>query len=282
MGKTKIIAEIGINGVSRDKGKDIEKAGKLITIAALAGVDYVKFQKRNPDIAVPENKKSEEKRVPWRKDPTTYLQYKKDIEFGYRDYEYLFSVAKESGVKMFASVWDTDSANFMRDFTDTVKIPSAHLTNYDLLSYCNSLFKTKILSTGMSTEMEIENAVHVLKPQVLMHTNSTYPSPIEELNMKYIQWLRNKWPTKEIGYSNHYYGIIPSIASIYLGATWVEFHITLDHTDWGSDQAASIEPSGIFKLVKGIRDLEAAHKGYIPRDILPSERKKRKDLNPNA
>lgn len=279
MKKTKIIAEIGINAVSREKGKDLEIAERLINLASLAGVDYVKFQKRNPDIAVPEKKKDEQKVVPWRKLPTTYLQYKKDIEFDYSDYENLFIKAHQNNIGMFASVWDIDSAKFMRQFTDIVKIPSAHLTNYDLLSYCNSLFKTKILSTGMSTELEIENAIHVLKPQVLMHTNSTYPSPIEELNMKYIQWLKNKWHTKEIGYSNHYYGIIPTIASIYLGATWVEAHITLDHTMWGSDQASSIEPSGLFKLVKGIRDLESAYKGYKPREILQSEQKKRKDLS---
>lgn len=277
--KTKIIAEIGINAVSEDKGKDIDKAERLIKIAALAGADFVKFQKRNPDKAVPESKKNEQKIVPWRKEPTTYLQYKHDIEFDYSDYEQLFRVAKENNIGMFASVWDTDSAQFMREFTDIVKIPSAHLTNYDLLSYCNSLFKTKILSTGMSTEVEIDHAIHVFNPTVIMHTNSAYPSPVEELNLAYIQWLHNKHGFREVGYSNHFYGIVPTIASIYLGATWVEAHITLDHTSWGSDQESSIEPTGFFKLVKGIRDLEKAYTGYVPRKILHSEMKKRKDLS---
>jgi len=277
--KTNIIAEIGINAVSSEKGKDIEKAKNLINIAALAGVDYVKFQKRDPDTAVPESKKMESKSVPWRKEPTTYLQYKKDIEFTFDEYQELFQYAQALGVGLFASVWDIKSAELMLNITDIVKIPSAHVTNIELLDFCRHSFKFRILSTGMSTEYEIEDAVSALEPHVIMHTNSTYPCPVDQLNMGYIQWLKEKYIGMQIGYSNHYYGIVPIMASIYLGANWVEFHITENHEDWGSDQKASIEPAGVFKLVKGIRDLERAYQGFGPRDILSGEVKKRKDLS---
>jgi len=161
---------------------------------------------------------------------------------------------------------------------DLIKIPSAHLVNHQLLKYCRTNFDKVILSTGMSTEKEIEEAIIIGNPDILFHTNSVYPSPINDLNMYYITWLRDHFPKKSIGYSNHCYGIIPAIASIYLGVTWIEVHITLDHDMWGSDQLSSVQPSGLFKLVKGIRDLEKASNGYKARKLYPGEEVKQNAL----
>lgn len=269
-----IVAEIGIN-----HNGSMEISKKLIDIAAVAGCTHVKFQKRDPEEAVPEHKKDEPKIVPWYDEPTTYLQYKKDIEFSLIEMQELIIYASQKGLITFASVWDFKSADDMRQLSSLVKIPSALITNVELLKYCKSRFPYRIMSTGMSTEKEIEEAVQAFSPHVIMHTNSVYPTPVEELNLGYIKWLKEKYPEKEIGYSNHYFGLIPTIASVYLGVSWVEVHITLDRYMWGSDQKSSIEPSGVFKLVKGIRDLEKAlSKGYGPRKLFPGEEKKRSDL----
>ena len=275
-----IIAEVGINYCyGPDESKFIDNAKKLIDICAVAGVSAVKLQKRDPDSCVPDDQKDREKIVPWRDNPITYLQYKKDIEFGFDDYTELFSYCSYKDIEMFASVWDIKSADFMCQFTDTVKIPSAKLTDWDLLEYCKELYSTRILSTGMSTEKEIEKAVKILDPHVIMHTNSVYPTPIEDLNLEYIKWLKEKYPSKKIGFSSHYYGILPLMASIYLGIDCVEFHVTLDHSEFGSDQLSSVEPSGIFKVVKGIRDLEKAiKKGYGDRSLYRGEAEKKKVL----
>lgn len=274
MKPTNIIAEIGIN-----HNGDIGIAKKLISVAAVAGCDYVKFQKRTPDVCVPDSQKNKMRKVPWEKEEITYLQYKKDIEFEDDEYRELYAHARSVGVELFASVWDIGSAKFMKRYTDIVKIPSALLTDHELLEYCRDNFSQRLLSTGMSTEEEIEKAVEIFQPTVLFHTNSSYPTPVGELNFGYIPWLQKKYPDIDIGYSNHYYGIVPMFASVALGCSWLEMHITLDHSDWGSDQASSIEPSGVFKLVKGVRDLEMAlAKGNRAREIYPGEHSKRESL----
>lgn len=274
MKSTKIIAEIGIN-----HNGEVEVAKILMDIAKIAGCDFVKFQKRNPDVCVPESQKNKMKKVPWSEKEITYLQYKKDIEFNKEEYKELFYYAETIGIGMFASIWDLDSARFMKEFTDIAKIPSALLTDWDLLDFCRENFNERILSTGISTEEEIENAVLAFQPTVLLHTNSSYPTPIEDLNFGYIPWLQKKYPNIDVGYSNHYYGIVPMFASVAMGCSWIEFHITLNHETWGSDQASSIEPSGVFKLVKGIRDIELAlEKGYEPRVVYHSEFSKRESL----
>jgi N-acetylneuraminate synthase len=134
----------------------------------------------------------------------------------------------------------------------------------------------------MSNEGEITNCIAACEPDVVMHTNSTYPSPVEELNLEYINWLRdNLTVEKEVGYSGHEFGLVTTMATILLGATWIERHITLDRTLWGSDQMASVEPGGLIKLVKGIRDIEKAMGGYRPRVVMGSELEKRKSLRGN-
>lgn len=273
----KIIAEIGIN-----HNGDMKLAKQLIDVASVAGCDYVKFQKRTPEVCVPEEQKAKEKVVPWRDEPTTYLQYKKDIEFGKAEYDEIDRYCIEREIDWFASAWDTKSANFLNYYDKIVKIPSAKITDLELLDYCKNRFDYKIMSTGMSTEKEIEKAVAVLNPDVIMHTNSVYPTPIEDLYLDYVRWLRDKYPKKEIGYSSHYYGTKDVYPTIPLGVTWIEKHITLNHTLWGSDQKASVEPHGLFETVKGIRDIELGlAKGYEPRTPYPGERKKRESLRGN-
>lgn len=266
----KIIGEIGIN-----HNGDLDLCKRIIDAAVLAGCDYVKFQKRNPDVCVPEEQKSKPKSTPWGE--MTYLDYKYRVEFGKEEYDEIDRYCKEKGIGWFASVWDKDSVDFMSQYNNISKIPSALITNKELVEYARSKFDYLIISTGMSTEDEIEKAVEYSSPDVIMHTNSTYPSPINELNLEYITWLKNKY-NKEVGYSGHEYGLVTTFATIPMGVTWIERHITLDRTLWGSDQVASVEPAGLIKLVKGIRDIEKSLGGNSERKLLQSELSKRKSL----
>ena len=267
---TKIIAEGGIN-----HNGDIVIAKKLVDTAVLAGCDYIKWQKRNPDLCVPQNQKEKSKSTPW--GDMTYLDYKKKIEFGKGEFDELFKYC-EGRIECFASVWDKDSVDFMSIFTDTAKIPSALITDIELCRYTREKFDILIISTGMSTEEEIINCIQACDPDIIMHTNSTYPSPVEELNLRYINHLQLTHPNKEIGYSGHEYGLTATFAAVALGASWVERHIPLDRTMWGSDQLASVEPQGLIKMVKGIRDIEKAMGSIGPRILFPSEVVKLKTL----
>lgn len=248
---SKIVSEIGIN-----HNGDIDIAKRLITISASAGCDYVKIQKRNPDKCVPEHQKNKLRQTPWGE--MKYIDYKKKIEFDMDQIAELCDFSKKLGIEFFASVWDTDSVDDMASITNVGKIPSALITDLELCTYARSKFKTLIVSTGMSTEDEISACVAACDPDVIMHSNSTYPCPVEDLNLRYIEHLKKIYPDKEIGYSGHEYGLVTTFASVALGATWIERHVTLDRTMWGSDQSSSIEPPGLFKLVKGIRDISQA------------------------
>jgi len=280
MEHTKIVAEIGIN-----HNGDINIAKNLIDIAKTAGCDYVKFQKRNPEICVPTHMKDKLKDTPW--GTMTYLDYKKKIEFSEEEYIELFEYCANKNIKCFASVWDKDSVDFMVDKMkcDTGKIPSALLGNMELCIYARSKFQFLIISTGMSTENEIDKCIKYINPDVIMHTNSTYPCPVEDLNLNYITHLKNKYQNNyqyrnpEIGYSGHEFGLVTTFATLPLGVTWIERHITLDRTMWGSDQMSSVEPTGLIKLVKGIRDIEKAFQ-YIPQNriLFSKEKEKRETL----
>lgn len=276
MNKTKIIAEIGIN-----HNGDIEVAKKLIQLANVAGCTHVKFQKRNPDVCVPEEQKSKQKSTPW--GDMTYLEYKYKVEFGKKEFDEIDKFCKNIGIEWFCSVWDKDSVDFMSDYKNSegksvMKIPSALITNDELISYAREKSDYLLISTGMSDESEIEKAIRICNPDVIFHTNSTYPSPTDELNLGYIKWLIEKYPNKEIGYSGHEYGLVTTFATVALGATWIERHVTLDRTMWGSDQKSSVEPSGLIKLTKGIYELENSLGGYEPRECMGSELDKRKSL----
>lgn len=247
----RVIAEIGIN-----HNGSIDMCKKLMLLAKVAGCDYVKIQKRNPDVCVPENQKNKLRMTPWGE--MTYLEYKKKIEFNEEQISLLCEYAKQIGIIFFASVWDIDSARLMSKYTNIAKLGSASITDTDLCSATRKLFECVIISTGMSTEKEVETAIEFAEPDVIMHTNSTYPCPVGELNLRYIEWLHSKYPTKEIGWSGHEYGLVTTYAAVALGATWVERHITLDRNLWGSDQTSSIEPDGLIKLVRGIHAVEQA------------------------
>ena len=273
----KIVAEIGIN-----HNGDIEVCKKMMLLSKYAGVDYVKIQKRTPDLCVPEEQKNIMKETPW--GIMTYLEYKHKIEFNEEQIKELFDYSKEIDVQFFSSVWDLPSVDIMCKYTNVGKIPSALITNLELCKYAREKFDLLIISTGMSSEEEIENCVNACNPDVVMHTNSCYPADYNELNLNYITWLKNKYPTKVMGYSGHEYGLTTSFASIPLIGVngYIERHITLCRDDWGSDQKSSVEIiPGLFKLVKGIRDIEKAIKYEPqPRILFNNELSKKKTLRP--
>lgn len=263
MKKTYIIAEIGIN-----HNGDLKNALRLIDIAAAAGCDAVKFQKRNPDVCVPEHQKNVMRDTPW--GPMTYLDYKYKVEFEAPEYNAIAAHCEMHGIEWSASPWDMDSLEFLKQYdVPFLKIPSAMLTNDELLEGCVASGKRVIFSTGMSTKEEIDHAVMVLRKAKLMynnphkigllHCNSTYPAPINELNLSGIQTLQQEYSDFEIGYSGHEFRLGTTVAAVYLGASIIERHITLDRQMWGSDHLASVEPQGLFKLVSGIRELEEAY-----------------------
>jgi N-acetylneuraminate synthase len=263
MTNTYIIAEIGINHQG-----DMSIAKRLIDIAAAAGCDAVKFQKRNPDVCVPEEQKSKPRS--WGGEQMTYLEYKHKIEFGKEEYDEIDSYCKQQGIAWSASPWDLDSLEFLQQYDiPFIKLPSAMLTNDELLTQCVEKFNKVIFSTGMSTEEEIDHAVDVLRSAKavynksekigLLHCNSSYPAPISELNLSAIKTLAKKYEDFDIGYSGHEMTIGTTVASVLLGASIVERHITLDRNMEGSDHSASVTPWGLFKLVSGIKELESAY-----------------------
>ena len=249
---TKVISEIGIN-----HNGSIELCKKLIMLSKVAGADYVKIQKRNPDVCVPEHQKSKIRKTPWGE--MTYLEYKHRMEFNEEHIKELVNYSNNLGIEFFASVWDIDSVKLMSKYTKIAKLGSASINDLELCKATREAFDFVIISTGMSTEEEIELAVEASKPDVIMHTNYTYPCPVEDLNLRYIEHMKNKWgKNMEIGYSGHEYGLITTYTAVTLGATWIERHVTLDRNMWGSDQSSSIEPDGLIKLVKGIKAIEKA------------------------
>ena len=281
--RTYVIAEIGIN-----HNGDLNIAKRLIDIASAAGCDSVKFQKRNPDVCVPEDEKSKIRETPWGK--MTYLDYKYKVEFGKEEYDEIDVYCKERKIDWSASPWDLDSLEFLMQYDiPYIKIPSAMLTNDELLLAARDTDKKVILSTGMSTREEIDHAVILLKSKivvepyyekagnfVLLHCNSTYPAPIDELNLSAIKTLKERYNC-EVGYSGHEFRLSTSVAATYLGASVIERHITLDRSMWGSDQLSSVEPQGLFKLMSGIRELEQA-RGDGEIKVTESEKKVRKHL----
>jgi len=272
MERVKIIAEIGIN-----HNGSIENAKRLIDVAVLAGCDYAKFQKRTPDICVPEIQKEKTRNTPW--GLMKYIDYKKRIEFEKEEYDELYDYVKDKPIELFSSVWDKPSVDFMSKYTKISKIGSALITDLELCKYARGNSELLIISTGMSTEEEIDACVEACNPDIIMHTNSTYPSRVDELNLNYIKWIRDKW-MRPAGYSGHEFGLVTTYAAVALGASWIERHITLDRNMWGSDQLSSVEPTGLIKLVKGISDIEKAmpSDGFAPRQIYAGELKKKESL----
>lgn len=248
---TFIVAEIGIN-----HNGDLNIAKTLIEAAADSGVDAIKFQKRTPELCVPPEQRDQMKDTPW--GYISYMEYRKRIEFGEEEYHLLDDYCREIGAIWFASVWDEPSVDFMKEFDPVCyKIPSAALTDHDLLRYVRTANRPVILSTGMSTMEEIQAAVEVLGTDDLLiaHATSTYPCQPAELNLNMIGTLLETFSCP-IGYSGHEVGLVPTVVAVALGACLAERHITLDRAMWGSDQAASVEPGGFRRLVKYIRVTE--------------------------
>lgn len=249
-----IIAEIGIN-----HNGSVETAKELIDGAALAGCDSVKFQKRTPEICVPREQWSIERDTPWGR--MTYIDYRHRMEFTHDQFGEIVNYCHEKGIEWFASCWDEEALDFIEQFDPHLyKIASASLTDTSLLLKHQSLGKPVIISTGMSTIDEIETAVETFgfENLALAHATSTYPCPLNELNLKMINTLKTMYPTTVIGYSGHETGLAPTEAAVAMGAAFVERHITLDRAMWGTDQAASVEVGGFAKLVANIRDIETA------------------------
>jgi sialic acid synthase SpsE len=248
-----VIAEIGLN-----HNGDPAIARRLIDLAAEAGCDAVKFQKRTPLVCVPPEQRDVERDTPWGR--MSYLDYRYRVEFGAEAYAGIAAHCVELGLHWFASPWDVDSVRFLEDH-DVVchKIASACLTDRELLEAVRDTARPVILSTGMSTVEEIDRAVSILGTErlVLMHTTSTYPMPAHEANLRTIDTLRARYGVP-VGYSGHERGLQISLAATALGAVALERHITLDRTMWGSDQAASLEPEGLRHLVRDVRILQQA------------------------
>ena len=248
-----IIGEIGIN-----HNGDLENCKKLIDVAAAAGCNAVKFQKRTPELCVPEAQKSITRETPW--GIMTYLEYRHRIELNQDQYSEIDRYARSKGLHWFASCWDMPSVDFIDRYNPVCyKIASASLTDDALLRYVANKGRPVILSTGMSTLDEIDHAVSLFDKSRLLitHATSTYPCSPDELNLRVMATLRNKYNVPVV-YSGHETGLQTTVAAVAMGASIIERHITLDRATWGTDQAASVEPAGLHRLVRDIRVVERA------------------------
>ena len=247
-----IIAEIGIN-----HNGDLSIAKKLIDIAKVAGCDVVKFQKRNPDVCVPEHQKSVMRDTPWGR--MTYLEYKYKVEFEKEEYDIINQYCKDKSLPWTVSVWDIDSLHFIANYdVPFIKIPSAHITNHDLLRETAISGYPVLLSTGMSTWQIVDSAVEILEKErseyAILHCNSTYPAPNIDLNLNVIPAMIERYQCI-VGYSGHEYDLEPTVLAFALGAEIIERHITLDHRMWGTDQSSSLEVHAMDLLKKRLRDI---------------------------
>ena len=248
-----VIAEIGIN-----HNGDIEIAKELIKKAKDAECDAVKFQKRTVEIVYTKEELEKTRENPF---GNTNGDLKRGLEFSQGQYAVINEYCKEIGIDWFASPWDEDSVDFLEQYdVPCYKIASASLTDDGLLQHIKKTGKPIIMSVGMSTEAEVEHAVEVLGSEnlILLHTVSTYPAKVENVNLKAIETLNKKYPDIPIGYSGHETDEVVTLAAAVMGACVIERHFTLDRDMWGSDQKASIEPEELSKLVKNIRTIEKA------------------------
>lgn len=261
-----VIAELGIN-----HNGDVQLARKLVSAALLAGCDAVKFQKRTPEVCVPPDQRDQMRQTPW--GYISYLEYRHRIEFGLEEYREIDGFTRMHALPWFASCWDEASVDFMEQFDPPCyKIASACLTDDALLRHHRRYGRPIILSTGMSSVAEIDHAVEVLGTHdlILMHATSTYPAKPEELNLRGIPTLRERYGVP-VGYSGHEVGLSTTVAATMLGACIVERHLTLDRAMWGSDQAASVEPPGMQRLVRDIHTVRSALGDGVKR-VYDSER----------
>lgn len=261
-----VIAEIGIN-----HNGNIELAKRLVSVAVLAGCDAVKFQKRTPELCVPAAQRNTMRETPW--GYISYMEYRERVEFGLKEYQEINEFCRKQGIMWFASCWDEPSVDFINQFeVPCYKVASASMNDESLLRHTRSQGKPIIASTGMCALADVDKAVEILGKGdlVLLHTISTYPASYAELNLRAIPTLKNRYEVP-VGYSGHETGIPTSVAAVAMGACVVERHVTLDRAMWGSDQAASLEPNGITRLVRDIRLVEKSM-GTGEKVIVESER----------
>ena len=260
-----IIGEIGIN-----HNGNIDNAIKLIDLAKNCGFDSVKFQKRTVEITTPLAKQKDLRETPWGR--ISYLDYKKKIEFGKKEFDIINKHCKNIKMTWFASPWDIKSSQFLKQYKLKYnKVASPMLTNLDLLKFIAKQRKYTFISTGMSKIKDIDNAINIFKKFNcnfgLMHCVSTYPANLRDLNLSLIEIYKKKYKV-DIGYSGHEKNVSPSLMAACLGAQFIERHITLDRTMWGTDQAASLEKNGMQLLVDTIRKFEICY-GNGKKVLLP-------------
>ena len=249
-----MIAEIGIN-----HNGDIQVAKRLMDAAFACGWQAVKFQKREPDIAVPEAQKNVMRDTPWGR--MTYLEYKRRVEFGKQQYDYIDAYCRQKPIDWTASPWDMPSLRFLLQYDiPFIKIASATITNDELMTEASKSGKPIVMSTGMSTWDEIDHAVEILEKYsdgnfILMHTNSSYPCAHEDLNLSMIRTLKARYNCL-VGYSGHEQDLEPTVAAVVLGAVMIERHVTLSHEMWGTDQGASLEVPAMGMLAGRVRDIK--------------------------
>jgi len=253
MSKCKLVVEIGINA-----NGSVDTAKRMIDIAVAAGADFVKFQKRTVEVVYTKEELGVPRESPWGK---TTRDQKMGLEMGSREYGEIAGYCR-GRIRWFASPWDVESVRFLSYYNlPYIKVASPMLTNMGLLEEIRKIGRPVILSTGMSTVEMIDNAIDVVGKflvHYILHCTSTYPSASNELNLKCIQTLKLMYPWAKIGFSNHHPGLVFMAAAVALGAEMIECHVTCDRSLYGSDQASSIEPEGIFRLVKWIRGIEQA------------------------
>ena len=261
-----VIAEIGIN-----HNGDRDLALRMVEAAAAAGCDAVKFQKRTPELCVPPDQQDVERDTPWGR--ISYLAYRHRVELGRDDYAAIDARCRELGLEWFASCWDEPSVGFIADFdVPAFKVASASLTDDDLLRSTAAVGVPVIASTGMSTMDQIDHAMGVLPGDrtVLCHATSAYPCDPGELNLRMIPVLADRFGVP-VGYSGHETGLATTVAAVAMGAVMIERHLTLDRAMWGTDQAASVEPGGMQRLVRDVRTVERALGDGVKR-VYDSER----------
>lgn len=275
--KVYFIAEIGIN-----HNGDIKNALRLIEEAKSAGCDAVKFQKKFPRISTPKQVWNNPKDTPWGK--MTYIEYKEKMEFNKKQYKKIIKFCKKLKIDWSASCWDIKSVDFMESLKiPYYKVASASITDLALLKRIKKTKKPVIISTGMSTMVQINRAVKILgsKNLGILHCNSSYPAKYEELNLKFITKLKKIFPRSIIGYSGHEKGLSSTVAASVLGAKIIERHITLDKAMWGTDQLASIESMGYARIIRDTRIIEKSL-GEPKKVVFKSEHEVMKKLRPTS
>ena len=250
-GSPYLIAEIGIN-----HNGDISIAKKLIDAANACDWHCAKFQKRDPEICVPDHQKSVQRDTPWGK--MSYLEYKYRVEFNKTEYDIIDKYC-DGKIPWTVSIWDLNSLSFIENYeVPFIKIPSALITNLELIEEASKTKIPIVISTGMSDWNIVDNAVNSLEKHnsdyAILHCNSTYPAPENELNLNVIKAMIDRYDCI-IGYSGHEYDLEPSVLAVSLGAKIIERHITLDHNMWGTDHKSSLEVHAMDLLQKRLKNI---------------------------